>query len=63
MMSRIAEFLEREAGYSLLSLAIIVLGVSLSDSFQRVQFARDLVIFGLGVLARSMGTKKSTQQI
>ena len=55
----IALFIEREAGYSVISLAIIALGVGLGDPTQRAQFARDLVIFGLGVLARSMGTKKT----
>jgi hypothetical protein len=55
----VALFLEREAGYSLVSLAIIVLGVFLGDATQRAQFARDLVIFGLGVLARSMGARKN----
>jgi hypothetical protein len=63
MLRNLAEFMEREAGYSLVSCIIIALGVSLSDATQRGQFARDLVIFGLGVLARSMGSKKTTQQV
>lgn len=57
-MESCAVFLEREAGYTVVSLAVIVLGVGIADPALRPQFARDLVMFGLGVLARSMGSKK-----
>jgi hypothetical protein len=55
----IAGLLEREAGYFLISLALITVGVCLVDSASRGQVAHDLVVFGTGVLARSMGVKKN----
>jgi hypothetical protein len=51
-------FLEREAGYHMVSLMLIATGVILVDNTQRPQIAHDLVIFGTGVLARSMGSRK-----
>ncbi len=58
MLSRIALYLEREAGYHTVSLLLIAAGVVLVDPSQRPQIAHDLVIFGTGVLARSMGARK-----
>jgi hypothetical protein len=55
-----ASFLEREAGYHMVSLCLIATGVILVDNATRPQVAHDLVIFGTGVLARSMGSKKAT---
>ena len=57
-LESVAVFFEREAGYHLVSLAVIVLGVYIADPAARAAFAHDLVIFGLGVLARSMGAKR-----
>jgi hypothetical protein len=54
----LAEFLEREAGYELLSLLLIVGGMALVDGTQRAQAADRLITFALGVLARSMGGTK-----
>jgi hypothetical protein len=59
MILRIAEFLEREAGYEMLSVALIVGGLALVDGAARAQSADRLITFGLGVLARSMGAKKN----
>ncbi len=53
----LALFLEREAGYHVVSLALIIVGIAMADASQQGQLARDLVLFGLGVLARSMGGK------
>jgi len=55
----IATLLEREAGYHLVSLVLIAVGVVLVDAAQRGQVAHDLVVFGTGVLARSMGGRKA----
>lgn len=52
-----AALLEREAGYFLVSLSLIVVGVCLADQAARAQLAHDLVVFGTGVLARSMTGK------
>jgi hypothetical protein len=60
LLSSLAALLEREAGYQLISLVLIVTGVSLVDAAQRPQIAHDLVLFGTGVLARSMGAKIHT---
>ena len=57
-ITSLALLFEREAGYHLVSLFLISLGVVLVDSSQRPQIAHDLVIFGTGVLARSMGARK-----
>ncbi len=57
-----AEFLEREAGYCLVSLAVIAGGLVLMDPAQRAQVSHDLVVFGIGVLARSMGSKKGAPE-
>lgn len=54
----VAAFLEREAGYQVVSFALIVFGVYIADPKTRVEMAHDLLVFGLGVMARSMGTKK-----
>jgi hypothetical protein len=54
-----AALLEREAGYHVVSLILIGVGVTLVDQASRAQVAHDLVIFGTGVLARSMGAKKN----
>lgn len=56
--SGLAQFLEREAGYHMVSLVVILVGVMLLDAGQRPQVSRDLVVFGTGVLARSMGGKQ-----
>jgi len=53
----LARFVEREAGHNLLSLAIIVTAVVIMDPGARAQAAHDLLVFGLGVLARSMGSQ------
>lgn len=58
----VALFLEREAGYHVVSLAVIMLGVTIAEPQVRANMARDLVIFGLGVLSRSMGGKKQITQ-
>jgi hypothetical protein len=60
MKLRIAEFLEREAGYELLSLVLIVGGLTLIDGTQRAQAADRLITFALGIMARSMGARKIT---
>jgi hypothetical protein len=57
ILAAFALFLEREAGYHVVSLALIAAGIVLVDPSQRPQIAHDLVIFGTGVLARSMGSK------
>lgn len=62
MILRIAEFLEREAGYELLSLALIIGGLALVDGPARAQSADRLITFGLGVMARSMGARKNPPQ-
>ena len=54
-------FLEREAGYHVISLTLILVGVCLVDPQQRPQIAHDLVVFGTGVLARSMAGKQQAQ--
>ena len=54
----IAIFLEREAGYHMVSLILIGAGILLIDAATRPSVAHDLVVFGTGVLARSMGSKK-----
>jgi hypothetical protein len=58
MLTSLALFLEREAGYHAVSLVLIVAGMWLVDPANRAQVGRDLVVFGLGVLARSMGAKR-----
>lgn len=52
-----AAFLEREAGHNCVSLGVILLGIAIVDPAQRAQFGHDLIVFGLGVLARSMGAR------
>ena len=59
MFARLAGFLEREAGYQLLSLFLIVAGLALIAGPQRAQAADRLITFALGVMARSMGAKKN----
>lgn len=58
-LTELALFLEREAGYHCVSLLLIAAGVCLVAPEQRPQVAHDLVIFGTGVLARSMGSRKT----
>ena len=55
----VCNLLEREAGYHLVSLALILTGVMLVDAAQRGAVAHDLVVFGTGVLARSMGGQEN----
>jgi hypothetical protein len=62
LLASLALFLEREAGYHVVSLALIAAGIILVDPSQRPQIAHDLVIFGTGVLARSMSGKKDTPE-
>ena len=59
LITAIAVFLEREAGHNLLSAALILAGVAMLDPAQRAVSSRDLIVFGLGVLARSMGSPNS----
>jgi hypothetical protein len=61
MIFSLAAFIEREAGYSLISLFLIALGVYLLDPNGRVKAAEHLISFSLGVLARSMGSFKKAQ--
>jgi hypothetical protein len=58
MMQTLGGFLEREAGYELLSLILIAGGLALVDRAQRAQAAERLITFALGVLARSMGSER-----
>ena len=58
-ISSIALFLEREAGYHVVSLALIVAGIVIVDAAQRGPLGHDLVVFGLGVLSRSMAGAKA----
>jgi hypothetical protein len=60
---RIAEFLEREAGYELLSVLLIAAGLVLVDGPQRAQAADRLITFALGIMARSMGGGKKVQAL
>lgn len=62
MIIKFAAFLEREGGYSVVCLTLIVIGVCLVDHSGRSQVAHDLIVFGTGVLARSMGSKKITNE-
>jgi hypothetical protein len=55
-ITAVAVFLEREAGHNLLSAALIFAGISMMDPVARAQASHDLIVFGLGVLARSMGS-------
>lgn len=55
-----ALFLEREAGYHAVSLILVGAGILLIDPQTRPSVAHDLIIFGTGVLARSMGAKKNS---
>jgi hypothetical protein len=59
MVTAVALFLEREAGHNVLSAALVLAGISLMDPAGRAQASRDLIVFGLGVLARSMGSPVS----
>lgn len=52
-----AIFLEREAGYVVVSFLLIMVGVFISDASKRPEIARDLVMYGLGVMSKSMGVK------
>lgn len=58
MLLTIAEFVEREAGYALVSLLLICIGLVLVDGPQRQQAADRLITFALGVMARSMGSNR-----
>ena len=49
--------LEREAGYHLISLLVILVGILVIDAQARGAVGHDLVIFGLGVMSRSMAGK------
>lgn len=50
-------FIEREAGHVILSVVLVAIGMLFLNPELRVGAARDLVVFGLGVLARSMGAQ------
>ena len=56
----IAEFVEREAGYVLVGLFLIAVGMALVDGPQRAQAADRLITFALGVMATSMGHSRKT---
>jgi len=61
MILRIAAFLEREAGYELISLLLIIGGLCLLDGpAARGQAADRILTFTLGVMARSMGAHKNS---
>jgi hypothetical protein len=61
MLLTIAEFVEREAGYALVSLFLILIGLVLLDGPQRAQAADRLITFALGVMARSMGSNRKVK--
>jgi len=50
-----AGFLEREAGYAVMSMMLIAAGLVLVDPAHRALSADRIITFALGVLARSMG--------
>lgn len=58
MSATIAAFFEREAGYQMMSASLIMFGVWIADTKARVEMSHDLLVFGLGVMARSMGGSK-----
>ena len=54
----LADFLEREAGHVMVSLALILIGAALWAI--HMPKGEDLIVFALGVLGRSMiGTKRA----
>jgi hypothetical protein len=57
-MHRFAEFIEREAGYIAISLVLVAVGLMLVGGAQRADAAKQILMFALGVLARSMGGTK-----
>ena len=58
LMLAFAQFMEREAGHTIISLVLIVFGVDMLSPEARAAVARDIVVFSLGVMSRSMGNKK-----
>ncbi len=59
MILRIAELIEREAGYILLSLVVMICGMALLDGPARATAADRLITSALAIMARSMGSKKT----
>jgi hypothetical protein len=55
-MKRLAEFLEREAGH--LTVALVLLAAGLAATAAGLAHGSDVVVFSLGVLARSMVGKE-----
>lgn len=55
----IGEFIEREAGYAILCMCLIIGGMAFVDGPQRALAADRLITFALGVMARSMGSRKN----
>ena len=58
-LNGLALILERESGYQLMSLFLVLIGIRILAPAQRPEVAHDLISFGLGVLARSMSGKNS----
>jgi len=58
-----ALFIEREAGHVVTSWVLIYIGMAFLDPSARGQAARDLLMVGVGVLGRSMGSNKSKDNL
>lgn len=53
-----AQFLEREAGHSIISIACIWIAMVFMSPELRAQAARDVLMVGIGYLGRGMGSAK-----
>lgn len=55
------QFIEREAGHSVLAILLILTAVRLADPQTRAAAAHDVLVFSLSMLAKGMGTQQQTK--
>jgi hypothetical protein len=61
MLGSFSDFLEREAGHIVMSLLLVLIGAALLKL--GINEGRDLIVFSMGVLSRSMGNNQQSQPL
>lgn len=61
MLISLRRFVESQAGQLIISLLLMLIGIGLLDPQSRGEIGKQLVMFALGVMSRSMETKSKVE--
>lgn len=62
MLNSLANFIESPGGQQIVTLLVMMAGIWLLDPQSRTETGKQMVMFALGVMSRSMETKKHSTE-